>query len=199
MIKAIIFDYGGVISTISTFRPIVEKVCEKFGNTHSVDTWYKYTSKEWKEAITGKLDVDVFYQRSADFFGEDFKYHKNYWENMIRSYDYEMLNIISELKKTYKIAILSNIFKGNIETFLEDTNSHDLFDVIVKSFETGVQKPAPKAYYIVSKKLGVDPKECVFVDDNGENCKAAKKLGMSVFHYKDKEKFLEFLKEMSLL
>ncbi len=43
---------------------------------------------------------------------------------------------------------------------------------------TGVRKPDVEAYAGAARTLGVDPAECVFVDDRGTNCKGAVQAGM---------------------
>ena len=46
------------------------------------------------------------------------------------------------------------------------------------SCETGHRKPAPEAYLHAARTLGVEPRECVFVDDQRANVEAARTLGM---------------------
>jgi len=53
------------------------------------------------------------------------------------------------------------------------------FDVIVESSKVGVRKPEPRFYEIACELLGVQPHECVFLDDLGINLKPASAMGMS--------------------
>ncbi len=52
------------------------------------------------------------------------------------------------------------------------------FDVIVESSKIGVRKPEPRFYEIACELLGVQPDECVFLDDLGINLKPAAAMGM---------------------
>ncbi len=51
------------------------------------------------------------------------------------------------------------------------------------SCRTGLRKPEPEAYLHAARELGVAPADCVFVDDRGENCKAAATLGMTAIRF----------------
>ena len=55
---------------------------------------------------------------------------------------------------------------------------HALFDEIIESSVVGVRKPEPRFYEIACERLGVEPTECVFLDDLGINLKPARAMGM---------------------
>jgi putative hydrolase of the HAD superfamily len=52
------------------------------------------------------------------------------------------------------------------------------FDHVVESSKVGVRKPDPAIYRLMCDALGVEPAECVYLDDLGINCKPAAMLGM---------------------
>lgn len=54
----------------------------------------------------------------------------------------------------------------------------ELFDAVVISGEVGMRKPEPAIYRHAAAALGLDPGECVFVDDLGTNVKGAVAVGM---------------------
>ncbi len=53
------------------------------------------------------------------------------------------------------------------------------FDAVVESSKVGVRKPEPRFYEIACELLGVQPAQCVFLDDLGINLKPAAAMGMS--------------------
>ena len=53
------------------------------------------------------------------------------------------------------------------------------FDDIVESSKVGVRKPEPRFYEIACERIGVQPDECVFLDDLGINLKPAAQMGMT--------------------
>ena len=59
------------------------------------------------------------------------------------------------------------------------------FDVVVESSKLGIRKPEPAFYRTACELLGVEPDECVFLDDLGINLKPARQLGMTTIKVDD--------------
>lgn len=59
----------------------------------------------------------------------------------------------------------------------------DLFDGVVISGEVGIRKPAPEIYALGAESVGLEPRDCVFVDDLPFNLEPARELGMAVVHH----------------
>lgn len=95
----------------------------------------------------------------------------------------ELIAKVRELKKSYKVGLLSNIGRGWIEDFFNEHQLHDLFDAVVLSGEEGVAKPHPQIYELASERLGVKLSECVMIDDVQENCAGADAVGMKSIYY----------------
>jgi epoxide hydrolase-like predicted phosphatase len=60
-----------------------------------------------------------------------------------------------------------------------------LFDAVVISAEVGLHKPQPEIYLLASKRLSVEPEQCVFLDDLRENCDGAEAVGMTAILHRD--------------
>jgi epoxide hydrolase-like predicted phosphatase len=83
-----------------------------------------------------------------------------------------------------RIALLSNSIGGAYDRELLD----ELFDACVISSEVGLRKPDPAIYELTADRLGLEPADCVIVDDLGGNLKPARALGMAtVLHRGDAE------------
>ena len=54
----------------------------------------------------------------------------------------------------------------------------ELFDHVIESAKIGLRKPDPRIYQMMTEALGVDPRDCVYLDDLGVNLKPARELGM---------------------
>lgn len=63
----------------------------------------------------------------------------------------------------------------------------ELFDVVVISGEVGMRKPEPRIYLHAAAALGVEPQECVFVDDLASNVEGAAEVGMIAVHHRTLE------------
>ena len=60
-----------------------------------------------------------------------------------------------------------------------------LFDTVVISGEVGMRKPEPEIFLHAAATLGLEPGECVFIDDVEANIAAAKACGMAGVHHTD--------------
>ena len=60
----------------------------------------------------------------------------------------------------------------------------ELFDGIVISAEEGLRKPDPAIYELGASRVGLEPADCVFVDDLPGNLKPARALGMATVHHR---------------
>jgi epoxide hydrolase-like predicted phosphatase len=74
-----------------------------------------------------------------------------------------------------RTTLLSNSW-GN--TYPRDTWD-GMFDDIVISGEVGLRKPEPEIFLLAAERLGLEPADCVFVDDMEPNVDGARALGMT--------------------
>jgi epoxide hydrolase-like predicted phosphatase len=72
----------------------------------------------------------------------------------------------------------------------------EMFDGVVISGEVGLHKPQPEIFELGAKLIGLEPSECVFVDDLRENCEGAEAIGMTAVLHRDTQKTLERLEEL---
>jgi len=95
----------------------------------------------------------------------------------------ELLSYIADLKKDYKIAMLSNV--NNAQSLFKrfETNEIKLFDEVIASGDIGFAKPQAQAFEIVADKLGFRCDECVMIDDREDYCMGARSAGMQAILY----------------
>jgi HAD superfamily hydrolase (TIGR01509 family) len=68
-----------------------------------------------------------------------------------------------------------------------------LFDATIISGEVGLAKPEREIYLLTATKLGLEPGECVFVDDLAVNVRGAAEAGMVGVHHRSTRSTLEEL------
>ncbi|MET9231952.1 HAD-IA family hydrolase [Lentzea sp. NPDC003310] len=68
-----------------------------------------------------------------------------------------------------------------------------VLDVAVISGEVGLAKPDTEIYLLTARKLGLEPRECVFVDDLAVNVRGAAEAGMVGVHHRSTRSTLEEL------
>jgi epoxide hydrolase-like predicted phosphatase len=71
-----------------------------------------------------------------------------------------------------------------------------LFDGVVISGEVGIRKPSPEIYALGAEAIGVEPRECVFVDDLPFNLAPAAELGMATIHHTSPEQTISELEQV---
>lgn len=183
MIKAIIFDCYGVLTTDAWLA------FKKRHFRHDAEL-AKKASELNHQAGSGAITYDQFVDELSKMSGvptEEVKQEIN--QNVA---DDELFEYIASLKPKYKIGMLSNAAANRLERLFEPAQV-GLFDEIILSYEVGIIKPAELAYNLIAKKLGVDSRECVFVDDQEKHCVGAHQAGMKPILYKD---FPSFKKEL---
>src|SRR5262245_17436755 len=96
------------------------------------------------------------------------------------------LDLVRRLRLGYKLSVLSNA-DLSLRGRLQRDGLHDLFDDLVISAEVGMAKPEPAVFHLAVERLGLEPGDCVFVDDWDENVEAARAVGLrAVLHRVDK-------------
>ncbi|XP_069611155.1 acyl-CoA dehydrogenase family member 10 [Ranitomeya imitator] len=94
-----------------------------------------------------------------------------------------------------KTAVLSNnFFVHSGESFLPIDRSQ--FNVIIESCIEGICKPDPLIYQLCVERLGVQPTETIFLDDIGQNLKAAAQLGFHTIKVNNAKDALNDLENM---
>jgi putative hydrolase of the HAD superfamily len=78
----------------------------------------------------------------------------------------------------HRTALLTNNAREWEATWRALLPFDELFDVILDSSVVGLRKPDPAIYRLTCERLGLQPSECLFVDDLECNVVAARELGM---------------------
>lgn len=64
------------------------------------------------------------------------------------------------------------------------------FDQVIESSKVGLRKPDPRIYAMMTEALGVPAAECAYLDDLGINCKPAAAMGMTAIKVASEEQAL---------
>lgn len=108
------------------------------------------------------------------------------WANESGSTAYlfdDVTETLKELKKKYKLALLSNGNPKSQRRKLATINIDDFFEYILISGEFSVNKPDPLIFKHVAKQLSVPCERCVYIGDNYEvDILGAKSAGMQAIY-----------------
>jgi putative hydrolase of the HAD superfamily len=94
--------------------------------------------------------------------------------------------MIATVRAARRAGLRTGLISNSWGTSIYDPGMlEDLFDVVVISGEAGLHKPQPEIYLFAAERLGVDPADCVFVDDLRENVRGAEGVGMTAVLHRD--------------
>ena len=190
MIKAVFWDFGGVI-TSSPFEAFNKY--EKHNNLPS-DFLRKVNSTNPDDNAWAKLErsevnleeFDLLFEKESKTLGYAIKGKEviALLQGQVRP---EMLNALQRIKGNLIQACLTNNIQSLKEEAFDEGNvsvagKHDeimgLFDFVIESSKVNLRKPDPAFYKMACEKAKIEPSEAVFLDDLGINLKPARILGM---------------------
>ncbi|MDQ2973415.1 MAG: HAD family phosphatase [bacterium] len=179
MIKAVIFDCFGVVITDT-----LESTYTRFGGDFQKDL--KEIIEICRKSDKGEISS------SAPYFAQLLGVTESTYTTAIaegRIVNQELLDYVNELKKDYRVAMLSNVGKGRLPQIFGEGFLEKYFELIVASGDIGYAKPEASAYEYVAEKLGVRLDECVFTDDRPEYIEGAVGVGMKTILFSNLEQF----------
>lgn len=187
-IKAVLFDMDGLMVDTESLST------EAFINSAKAQG-YNMTKEETLKVL-GFTKANI-YQFWIDYFqgtNVDGKKlvddHYEYIENVLYTVGPEKMPYVEELLKylrenNYKIAVASSSDTADIKNNLEKTKLEKYIDEIAGGAEVENGKPAPDVFLLAAKRLGVDPKDCLILEDSKAGIKAGKASGAMVFMVPD--------------
>ena len=209
MIKAVFWDFGGVI-TSSPFESF-----NRFEVSNQLPKNFLRTvnstnpdNNAWAKLEKTEVNIEEF----SDLFLEESKAlgHPVPGKEVIAllkgEVRQEMINALNVIKgKMIQACLTNNIqamdkeFEGNVSASGKHNEIMELFDFVIESSKENVRKPDPRFYLLACERANIEPSEAIFLDDLGINLKPAKELGMTTIKVidpgialKELESFLPF-------
>lgn len=187
MIEAVIWDFGGVLTT-SPFEAFARYEKERGlpldiirrtnAANHFENAWAKFERAEVDLATFDELFAAESLALGAEVRGRDVV--------PLLSGDPrpEMVQALRRVKQHFKTGCITNNLPANAigssggrALYVAETMA--LFDHVIESAKIGLRKPDPRIYQMMVEALGVDPNKCVYLDDLGVNLKPAREMGMT--------------------
>lgn len=185
MIRAVIFDYGGVVGHID--RREAQQLEEKYGLPEGALFDSLYGIPEWKEVELGRgSEIDwlkATLARLYELAGRPIPGIRQEWPKMWRGLNQEVVSLVRKLRPQYRVGLLTNATKSLEEQVLNHQGITGLFDTVVNSAHVGLAKPDVRIYHLAADRLGVPASACVFIDDIAQNVEGAKAAGMQSFRF----------------
>jgi epoxide hydrolase-like predicted phosphatase len=107
-----------------------------------------------------------------------------------------MVEAVRALKAVMPTALLTNNIVEWRQGWSALFDDPSLFDVVVDSSAVGARKPERRIYEVTQQRLGVAHEEIFFVDDIGQNLKAARALGWHTLLFTEESVVLPVLEKL---
>ena len=177
----VIFDVDGVLVDTGPFHfeswvKMANEIGKKF-----TKKFFDLTFGQQSVPITRKLVGSKVEQHLVEKWAS---LKEQYYREMVKDKLEPLpgvLNLIKDLKnKNFKLAIGSSGPPENVELVVRTLNLTQYFDVIITAAEVEKGKPEPDIFLIAAKKLKLNPKNCIVIEDAPVGIEAAKRANMPV-------------------
>lgn len=198
--RGLIVDFGGVLTT-NVFQSF-----KQFAEAEGLDRdAIKRAFKEDREALAllrrlekGELPAEEFEPLFAERIGVRGDRVDGLVERLFAGVGPEdrMLGAVKAARDSgIRTGLISNSWGGS-GIHYEGTPLDELFDAVVISGDVGMHKPEPEIFELGAERIGVDPRDCVFVDDLRENCAGAEAVGMTAILHRGPDSTLPELERL---
>jgi len=185
-IRAVIFDYGGVLVRIADESPR-QRLADRYGVR--LDTIYRllFDSDSARLAALGEITTAKHWQTIATLLKVPMpelpEFIHQFWS--ADALDMDLMAYIRRLRPGYKVGLLSNAFDDLRLMLVERWKIAADFDNLIISAEVGLVKPDARIYHLAVERLGVAADAAVFLDDVQQNMEGARAAGLQAIWFRD--------------
>ena len=167
MIKGVIFDLDGVILSTDEYHYLAWKqLADKLNIPFDREKNNLLRGVSRMESLEIVLDGQEYSaEQKAEFAAEKNETYRALLSKMTPAdVSDDVINTISTLKsRGIKVAIGSS--SKNTKFILERVNLTDEFDAIADGNDIKKSKPDPEVFLVAAKRIGLEPSECIVVED----------------------------------
>ncbi len=177
--KAVIWDMDGVIADTAPYHLSAwQKVFQKRGVNFTREDFRRIFGQRNDAIIRNTLGEELSQTEINDIANEKEKTFRKLVRQHIKPLPgaIELIKLLKE--HGFKIALASSAPTENIQLVTRGLSIHSCFHAIVSGRDVNEGKPSPQGFLLASQKLGVEPKNCVVIEDAIAGVTAAKSAGM---------------------
>jgi len=194
-IEAIVFDFGGVLSTPGKIDFFCKRYATKLNKNPK--EFMELIKENWNKAQIDKIKSSLFWTKATEFLEVN---PGKFRQDLLNSFKFQegVLTIIKILKEKYKLGLLTNQIEDWLEEVIREHKLDGVFDVIVTSYESKIAKPDISIFKETIERLKVKPSECVYIDDLEKNIPSAQKLGMKTILFENNKQLIKDLRKLGV-
>ncbi|MBI3190622.1 HAD-IA family hydrolase [archaeon] len=194
----IMIDLGGVYFTSS--RPFVNKFTKKLGMPAKRIIKAMWDGKNWTDYATGKCDDKTYWTKVSNELKISRKQMHELRKACYASASPQdgMIDIVRNLKRNYKVVVLSSHVKGWIDILGRKYKLSKEFHGQHYSFDHSVDKPSASLFKKAARKMKTKPENCIVVNDNKTFLAAVKKAGAKTILFKNVKQLELQLKKLGV-
>ena len=183
-VKNVIFDMGNVLMTFD--GPHFSSIFTDTPEDAALLQDALFGSPLWVLLDSGTISHETMTRYAEHHLPE--RLHPNLHACIARWPDYSMpLAEVNDLAirlkgEGYGIYVLTNANTHVMEQ-LGHAPALPFIDGYLVSAEERLMKPDPAIFELICERFGLDPADCLFVDDNEDNCIGARVAGMHAYHF----------------
>jgi HAD superfamily hydrolase (TIGR01509 family) len=179
-VKAVIFDLDGLlVDSEAVWDDVRMRFVEEKGGTWREGAqrdMMGMSSVEWSHYVRDRLGVDMdpeeISRDVADRVADTYREKLPLLPGAVEA--------VKSLAAEWPLGLASSSNRHVIDLVLELAKIADDFQATVSSEEVGAGKPAPDVYLEAASRLGVDPRECVAIEDSTNGIRSAHAAGMAL-------------------
>jgi HAD superfamily hydrolase (TIGR01509 family) len=180
VVEAVIFDLDGLlVDSEQVWDDVRQRFVVEAGGTWRPEAqrdMMGMSSTEWSRYVRDRLGVDQTPERIND----------QIVERLLDSYRERLPLLpgapeaVKRLAARWPLGLASSSNRNVIDVVLETSELAPCFAATVSSEEVGRGKPAPDVYLETARRLGIEARSCVAVEDSHNGIRSADAAGMAV-------------------
>ena len=201
MIKAIIFDLGGVLVPEKGAK--IKKEISNYIDL-SDRKFHLFLKQNHEKLMTGRITLLSLYAELERKFNIKIKPSKILQKHLALYIRYStkrnknIIKLIKNLKKNYRVVALTNTEK-EIAEYNRKKGLFRLFDKTFISTDIHLMKPQTAIFRKVLKDINCRPREVIFIDDKIDHVSHAQKLGLNSMLFENLNKLKKNLVSLRVI
>ena len=180
--KAFIFDLDGVIVDTAKYHYLAwRELAIQLGFDFTMEQNERLKGVSRVRSLEILLDLGKVHleeEQKSKYLKEKNEQYLQYIAKMDHSEILPGIDDLLHYLKLNKVPFSLGSASKNARLILETLDLIDLFDAIVDGNDVSTAKPDPEVFLIAAEKLGVQPVDCIVIEDAQAGIEAANKAGM---------------------